>query len=315
MNATVLLLPGQGAQSAGMGRDLTDRYASARALFREASAATGLNLEEICFEDPNGELSRTDLCQPAIMTVSVAALKAIAEEMGGGAPRVSAAAGLSLGEYSALVAAEAMDFADAVRLVYHRGRYMQEACELNPGAMYSIIGLEDAQVEDACRKVREQEGGRVWPANYNNPGQLVISGEREAAARAAALCAEMGARRAVQLKVTGAFHTPLMQPAADKLARELEHVAIREPAFPVIANTTAQPLAGPQQIRRQLARQVTNPVLWSLSMQWCISRGLEEFLEPGPGRVLKGILKRIDPSRKCVTVNGAEDVRALGAER
>ena len=314
MGTAALLFPGQGAQSAGMGRDLAQRYDSAREVFGQASAATGLDMERVCFEDPDGGLSRTDLCQPAILTASIAALAAVREAMGA-ALEPRAAAGLSLGEYSALVAAGAMDFADAAVLVYHRGQYMQEACQSEPGTMYSIIGLSDEQGEEACRRVREGEGGRVWPANYNSPGQLVIRGEKAATARAAALCTEMGARRAIELKVAGAFHTPLMQPAAERLARELGRAAIGAPRFPVIANTTARPACTPEEIRTQLAAQLTRPVRWSQSMSWCVSHGISDFIEVGPGHVLQGLLRRIEPSCRCLAAGASADLDALAAGR
>lgn len=310
MYESVLLFPGQGAQYVGMSRDVAERYESAAEVFATASAAIGVDMERLCFEGPQEELARTDLCQPAILTVSVAVLRAIEQALKRPV-RAPAAAGLSLGEYSALVAAGALDFAGAVRLVLCRGAYMQEACEARPGTMFSILGLEDAQVEGICRKVREEEGGQVWPANYNSPGQVVISGERGAAERAAAACTEMGARRAIELKVAGAFHSPLMQPAAEKLAGELKRTEFRSPAFPVVANTTAQPMGSPEEIRCLLARQVSSPTRWAQSMRWCTSQGCGEFLEVGPGRVLQGLLRKLDPKRNCLSVGSAADVESL----
>jgi [acyl-carrier-protein] S-malonyltransferase len=263
----------------------------------------------VCFEGSAEELERTDVCQPAILTVSVAVMWAIEEEAGERV-KTPAAAGLSLGEYSALVAARTIEFADAVRLVCRRARFMQEACEANPGAMYSIIGLADGKVEEACDQVRH-DGGRVWPANYNNPGQLVISGEKEAAARVARQCKGMGAKRALELKVAGAFHCPLMQEAADRLAAELARVELREPDFPVVANATAEPTTTLLAARELLARQVTSPVRWSQSMDWCVRQGHRQYLEVGPGRALKGMLKRIDRDSRCESVAGAAEVKAI----
>ena len=310
--AYVLLFPGQGAQKVGMGRDLIERYEPARQAFRDASEATGVDLQKACLEGPEAELARTDLCQPAIVTVSIATLRALEAEMGGPLT-AAAAAGLSLGEYTALVAAQAIAFQDAVRLVYARGRFMQAACDASPGTMYSIIGLDDAKVEDACARAREG-GGRVWPANYNCPGQVVISGEKEAAARAGTLCAEMGARRALPLNVAGAFHTPLMQPAADSLARELSKTEFRSPAFPVLSNVTGEPVCDPAQIRELLARQVTSPVRWAQSMRWCAVHGAQRFLEVGPGKVLQGLLKRVDAALNCTCVGNADELTLAASQ-
>ena len=310
MPERVLLFPGQGAQHVGMAQDVVAEYGAARDTFLAASAAIGVDLQRLCFEGPEEELIRTELSQPAILTASVAILRAIEEALGSPL-KARAAAGLSLGEYSALVAAGAVDFGDAVRLVRCRGAYMQEACEGRPGAMLSILGLEDAQVEEACRRVREEEEGEVWPANYNCPAQVVISGERSAVERAAALCREMGARRAVELKVVGGSHSPFMRTAAEKLAGELARTEFRTPAFPVIANMTARPVGGPEEIRHLLTRQVDGPTRWAESMRWCISKGCDDYLEIGPGRVLQGLLKRIDPKCNCLSVGSAADVAGL----
>ncbi len=310
MTAHGFLFPGQGAQAVGMGRDLADAYGSAREAFDEASEAAGLPLDKLCFGGPLEELSRSDVAQPAILTVSVAALRAMAEATGGSL-EATAAAGLSLGEYSALVAAEALDFGAAVRLVRHRGAYMQEACDANPGTMYSIIGLEDAQVEQACQTARSKTGSGVWPANYNCPGQVVISGEEAAALEASEACVALGARRAIQLNVAGAFHTPLMQPAADELRPELAQVEVRKPRYPVVANVTGQPVSEPEEIRALLAQQITSPVRWLDCMRWLLSQGTKQFCEIGPGRVLQGLMKRTDASATCTCVAGADDVRAL----
>jgi len=309
MAGAALLFPGQGAQSVGMGRDLAEGYPAARAVFEEAGRRTGIDIARLCFEGPQEELSRSDVAQPAILTVSIAALRAMAEAAGA-APQPPAAAGLSLGEYSALVAADCLSFADAVQLVQRRGRYMQEACDALPGTMYSVIGLEDARVEQACREARRDTGQGVWPANYNCPGQLVISGREEAAAAAVRACTALGARKAVRLRVAGAFHTEMMQPAADKLAADLETVELRRPRFPVVANVTAEPVNEPDQVRDLLVRQITSPVRWQACMEWFLAQGVAEFYEVGPGRVLQGLLKRTDRSASCTVVNGAAHVQA-----
>jgi len=307
------LFPGQGAQTVGMGQDLVESSAAAREVFESAERETGLPLSQLCFEGPVVELSRSDIAQPAILTVSIAALRAM-EQAASHALCPGAAAGLSLGEYSALVAAGAMDLHTAVRLVQRRGLYMQDACQASPGTMYSVIGLEDTQVEQACQAARERTGGGVWAANYNCPGQVVISGEEGPARAAANLCTRAGARKVMQLNVAGAFHTPLMQPAADKLARDLAGVEMRKPNCPVLANVTGRPVSQPEDIRRLLPLQVTSPVRWFDCMKWMLAHGVTECYEIGPGRVLQGLLKRTDPSCACVTVNGAADVRAWAAK-
>jgi len=307
MSNTAILFAGQGAQSVGMGLDLVAASPAARAVFDAANDELGMALDKLCFEGPIEQLSRSDIAQPAILTMSIAALRAY-EEAVGGAIAAPAAAGLSLGEYTALVAAGALSLRAAVRLVRARGILMQEACDANPGTMYSIISLADDAVEQACRQASEETGEGAWPANYNAPGQLVISGHAAATARAAALCKEAGARRALQLKVAGAFHTPLMQSAADKLAVELAGVEIAEPRCPVVANVTGEPVAGPDEIRSLLVAQVTSPVRWTTCMNWCLTRGITAFAEFGPGRVLSGLLRRIDRDATCITINSAESI-------
>jgi [acyl-carrier-protein] S-malonyltransferase len=309
MTQYVLLFAGQGAQEVGMGREVAAASEPAAEVFDLASDAIDVDMREVCFEGPAERLNRTDMCQPAILTVSVALLRALEEKLEASLSPL-AVAGLSLGEYSALVAADALEFVDAVRLTHARGSFMQEACDANPGTMYSVIGLEDEQVEEACRQVRD-EGGRVWPANYNCPGQLVISGEKEAAGRAAERCEEAGARRAIQLKVAGAFHSPLMQPAADQLQETLQNVTFRSPDYPVLANVTGKPVEDPEEIRELLARQVTSPVRWAASMNWCVEKGAESFIELGPGRVLRGLLRRIDRSLDCTSINELEKIRSF----
>ncbi len=302
-----LLFPGQGAQQVGMGRDLVEAFPAAGEVLASADDVLGIDLSRLCFEGPQAALSRSDIAQPAILAVSIAALRAL-QTQAGGLPAVKASAGLSLGEYTALVAAGALSFRQAVDLVRHRGLYMQEACEANPGAMYSVLGLEDALVEEACQRAGRQTRGRVWPANYNCPGQVVISGEEEPARVAADLCGEAGARRAVRLDVAGAFHTPLMQPAADRLAQRLDDVQVTKPNHPVVANVTGLPVTEPDEIRRLLVRQITEPVRWTDCVRWLIGQNVNEYYEIGPGRVLHGLLKRIDRERTCWTVNTSQDV-------
>ncbi len=314
MAPLALLFPGQGAQETGMGRDLAAGYASARRVFQTANERLDLELDRLCFEGPDEVLARSDIAQPAILTVSVAALRALEEEASG-LPPVAASAGLSLGEYTALVAAGALAFPDAVEVVRRRGTYTQEACDANPGTMYSILGLEDAAIEDACARAREQTAGGVWPANYNCPGQLVISGEEQAVETAATICREMGARRAIQLDVAGAFHTELMQPAAEKLGPVLRETEFRNPRHTVVANVTGRPVTDPDEIRRRLIEQITGPVRWSSSMEWLVEQGVEEFCEVGPGRVLCGLLRRIDRSRTRINLRNAQAVAGFVSNR
>jgi len=310
-----VLFPGQGAQSVGMARDVAQAFSAAGEVFRQANEALGLELDAICFEGPQQKLDRTDICQPAILASSVAVLRAIEQVVG---PLkgldVVGSAGLSLGEYTALVAAGALEFEDGLRLVQRRGQCMQQACELRAGTMYSILGLEDDVVEDACAEARQKAAGGVWPANYNCPGQLVISGEQSAAALAAELCRDRGARRVVELNVGGAFHSGLMQPAAEKLAPELDQSDFKEPVFPVVANVTARPVRATREIRALLSRQITSPVRWADSMRYLIGLGAEEFYEIGPGRVLCGLLRRIAPALRCTPVGTAQAVRAAAVK-
>jgi len=301
-----LIFPGQGAQAVGMGRELAESHPAARKVFATADAELGFKLSRLCWEGPLEELSRSDVAQPAILTASIAALRALTEAAGR-FPPVRAAAGLSLGEYSALVAAGALAFPEAVRLVRRRGAYMQEACESNPGGMYSILGLEDEIVEEACSIV----DGPVWPANYNCPGQLVISGEHEPAREAAALCQARGARRVIRLDVAGAYHTPLMAPAAQKMRQALDEAKIQRPRYPVVANVTGRPVDEPDEIRALLVRQITSPVRWADAMRWTARQGVSRFYELGPGRVLRGLLGRIDRELSCETINRPEGIQQV----
>jgi [acyl-carrier-protein] S-malonyltransferase len=312
MSDLAFIFPGQGAQKVGMGRDLVEAYPAAREVFAAANTTLGIELDKLCFEGPMEKLSRSDITQPAILTVSVAAMRCM-DAAADGRPPLAACAGHSLGEYTALVGSGMVEFHDAVRLVRARGRFMQEACDAAPGTMYAIIGLDDEQVEQACEQARDETGAGVWPANYNSPGQVVISGEQTPADRAAELCDEMGARRALPLKVAGAFHTPLMQPAADKLEAELQKVRMHEPSCPVVANVTGEPVTDPAEMRELLLKQVTHPVRWTSVIQRCRRDGVDRFVEIGPGRVLAGLLRRIDREADCTGVGGAEDVAEWAA--
>lgn len=304
-----LLFPGQGAQKVGMGQDIASSCRDAADVFDQASETLGYDLADICFNGPEEKLTQTDICQPAILTSSIAALKAMISQSSR-KPNFGATAGLSLGEYTALVAAGSFNFKDAVKITAARGKHMQEACDEVEGTMYSIIGMEDEEIEGICQSVRDR-GGLVWPANYNSPGQLVISGETESTARAARLCEEAGARKVIQLQVAGAFHSPLMKSAAERLKPELKTAKITEPKFPVVTNVSGRPSNSPENIKKNLLKQITHPVRWKQSMQWCIDHHISCFYEVGPGRVLRGLLRRINRKARCESIRAQQDIEAF----
>ena len=291
MGKGAVLFPGQGAHSVGMGRDVYLHSPSARSIFDRADEVLGFKLSEIVFDGPEEKLKETDVQQPAILTTSIAVVEA-ARELGWDG-RAAATAGLSLGEYSALVFAGAISFEDGVSLVHKRGTYMREAGLENPGTMASVIGLDvlavDAIVEEASKS------GLVTVANLNCPGQVVLSGEVAGVEAAAELAASAGAIKVSVLKVDGAFHSPLMRPAADRLAKELEKTHITTPEIPVVANRTAgfATGGGADEIRRLLLEQLTSPVLWEKSIRMLLAAGVDNYVEIGPGRVLTGLVRRI----------------------
>ncbi len=308
MSKVAFLFPGQGAQTVGMGKDFAEAFKSAADVYEEANRILGWDVARRCFEGARDELDRTSVCQPAIMTTSMAALAAM-EEVGAEEVRTcTAAAGLSVGEYTALVMAEALEFADALRLVHKRGLFMEEACRTNPGTMAGVLGLEDGIVEAICAQVREEE--MVVAANHNCPGQVVISGTLRGVEQAAELARQRGAKRVVSLSVSGAFHSPLMEPAADQLEEELNCTPIAPCKMPVISNVTAEPVTEPDQIRTLLARQLRAPVRWSQSMRRLLDDDHSRFVEVAPGRVLSGLMKRIDQSCQVQNVSTVETLRA-----
>lgn len=307
MSKTALLFPGQGAQVVGMGKDFAVHPAAAR-IYDQAAQVLGWDVAALCFNGPQAELDRTVRCQPAILTTSIAIVEALKASGSKLVAEATAAAGLSLGEYSALVMSGAMSFEDALRLVQKRGQFMEDACAQNPGTMMSIIGLEDGIVEAICAQARET--AMVVAANYNSPGQVVISGTREGIERAAVLAKERGAKRALPLAVSGAFHSPLMDPAAVRLEAELSATTIQEPSFTLVANVTAQPVSEPDDIRRALARQVKSPVMWSQSVQWLLKDGYTQFVEVGPGKVLTGLMKRIAPEAVAINISSADALKS-----
>jgi [acyl-carrier-protein] S-malonyltransferase len=308
MSRLAFLFPGQGAQTVGMGGDFAEAFPSAARVFDEANQVLGWDVAAACFAGPQAELDRTSISQPAILTVSTAIVAALREAGVGQVQECSEAAGLSLGEYSALVMAGALDFPDALRLVQQRGRFMEEACAQNPGAMASVLGLDDEIVEALCAQAREV--GMVVAANFNSPGHVVVSGTREAVARVAELARERKAKRVLPLAVSGAFHSPLMAPAAERLQVELNGAPMRPCAMPVIANVTAAPVREPDEIRIALARQVKSPVLWRQSVRRLIEDGCARFVEVGPGKVLTGLMKRIAPDCKVANISTVEALKA-----
>jgi [acyl-carrier-protein] S-malonyltransferase len=299
------LFPGQGSQKVGMGRDLYDAHPQARAVFDEADATLGFSLSKICFEGPESELTLTANAQPAILTTSIAALRVLA----GRSPlRPMALAGHSLGEYSALVAAGALRFADAVRLVHLRGKFMQEAVPPGVGAMAAILGLGASEVAAVCREVAGDEV--VSPANLNGGGQVVIAGHKAAVERACLAAKARGAKRALPLAVSAPFHCELMRPAAERLARELAQVEIAAPAWPVVTNVEAEPNSDPARIRDLLTRQVTAPVRWEESVERLASMGVASAIEVGFGSVLAGLVRRSAPA---LAVHPAGDVGSIAS--
>jgi len=308
---TAFLFPGQGAQHVGMGQDLAAAFTEAKALYDRADRILGFPLSSLCFEGPEDRLTATDVSQPAILVTSLAILAALRTTPAGAAIAPAAAAGLSLGEYTALVAAGAIEFDDAVRLTHLRGRYMQEACEARPSGMVSLLGVDGAQAEKICEAARS--AGTIWPANYNCPGQVVASGVRAACQRAAEVAESLGAQRAVPLAVAGGFHSPLMTPAREKLAPELRNLRVRKLKFPVVANVTGDYYSGTASVPDLLARQVDGAVRWQQGIERLIADGFDRFYEIGPGRVLTGLLKRIDRQvgRQAVAVETVADIETL----
>jgi [acyl-carrier-protein] S-malonyltransferase len=300
-----LLFPGQGSQFVGMGRDLAAASEAARHTFEEADEVLGFPLSRLCWEGPEDELTATRNAQPAILVHSTAAHRALGDALG----PVALAAGHSLGEFSAYVAAGALSFADGVRTVRRRGELMFETGGLRPGTMAAVLGLEDADVERVCREASGADGECV-PANYNSPGQIVISGDVAAIDRATVLAKDAGAKRALKLNVSGAFHSPLMKTAEDGLRAQLDSVELSAPAFPVVSNVTAQPVTDGAEARRLLVAQLTSPVRWTQSVQAMAAHGITRLIEVGPGCVLSGLVKRIDRGIETRTAGTAADLEA-----
>jgi [acyl-carrier-protein] S-malonyltransferase len=308
------VFPGQGSQLVGMGRDLAASYDTAREVFEEADATLDMPISRLCFEGPEEELTRTENAQPTLLTVSTALARTVASHriLKSLAPR--AVAGHSLGEYSALVAGGALDFATALRLVRRRGELMAAAHE---GTMAAVVGLDEQRLTAICRTVNEtlqstkDHAGTVVIANYNAPDQLVISGNVVAVQHAGILAKEQGAKRVIPLKVSAAFHSPLMMEAAEAMARDLEHATVQDLQFPLIANVTADQLTSAQDVRREIVAQIVAPVRWIASIQHMLANGIHTFVEIGPGKVLSGLIRRIAPQARVLNIGSATDINTV----
>ncbi len=307
MMKAAYLFPGQGSQRVAMGRDLRDGYPAAAEVFRNADDALGFALSELCFEGPEEELRKTVNAQPALVIVSYAALRALKESGGEVVPPPTFVAGHSLGEYTALLAADVLAFADCVRLARERGRLMYEAGLERPGGMAAIIGMGEDKLAEVCRQTD------TCIANLNCPGQLVISGLKDNVSRAGELACENGAKRAIPLRVSGAFHSPLMASAAEGLKRFVADLRFNKPSVPIVANTTARPLTTAAEVKEELLNQLCQGIQWQRSMEYMVSQGVDTFVEIGPGEVLTGLMKRIDRNVTTVNIGDAKAVANLAS--
>lgn len=306
MTKVAWVFPGQGSQWVGMGRDLYDNIDSARAVFDQADDALGFPISRLCFEGPEDELRQTINAQPALVVDSFACLQAAREVSGHSLPAPSFAAGHSLGEYTALAVAGAFDFTTAVRLARERGRLMHEAGQARPGSMAAIIGMDEPPLAEVCRQTD------TCIANINCPGQIVISGAAENIDKAMEMAKARGASRAIPLQVSGAFHSPLMQPAVDGMSVFISPLSFQEPSIPVIGNTTAEPVTTAALVKSEFLNQLTNPVQWQRSIEYMVAKGVSTFIEIGPGKVLTGLIKRINREVETININDLEAIKGLG---
>lgn len=304
MSKIAFMFPGQGSQKVGMMKDLYDNYSVVKDVFKEADEALGFSMTDLCFKGPEEQLRLTYNTQPAILTCSVAAMKVLEENE----IIPSVVAGHSLGEYSALVCAGAMSFADAVRTVRKRGQFMQEAVPVGEGAMAAIIGLDTDKIKEICAETANMTNQCVQAVNFNCPGQIVIAGATEAVHKACDRLKEAGAKRAILLPVSAPFHSTLMQPATDRLKEVLDSVEIVDAKIPVVANVNAKPETKADEIRSQLVLQAASPVLWEDSVRRMMNDGVDTFVEVGPGKVLCGFIKKVDRSYAPLNV---EDMESL----
>jgi len=300
---TAHVFPGQGSQSVGMGYKLYQNSPKAKEVFQEADEALQFSISRLCFEGPEEELRQTINAQPAIMTVSIACLRAASENNHTISPAF--VAGHSLGEYTALVAAHVLGFTDAIRLVRERGRLMQKAGEIKPGGMAAVIGMDEAALREICR----ESGAEI--ANLNCSVQIVISGSKEALACAIDLAKAKGARRVVPLQVSGAFHSTLMQPTIEGMSEAISKVNFRTPEVPIVVNSTAQPVTTAEGVKEELLRQLCNCVQWQPSVEYMVEEGVSTFIEIGPGQVLSGLIKRISNKVQVLNMSDPESIKAL----
>jgi len=297
------VFPGQGSQSVGMGYKLYQSSPKAKEVFQEADEALQFPISRLCFEGPEDELRQTVNAQPAIMTASIACLKAASEVNHTVSPTF--VAGHSLGEYTALVAANVLGFTDAIRLVRERGRLMQKAGEIKPGGMAAVIGLDEAVLREICR----ESGAEI--ANFNCSVQIVISGSKEALARAMELAKAKDARRVIPLQVSGAFHSTLMQPTIEGMYEAISRINFRTPEVPIVVNSTAQPVTTAEGVKEELLRQLCNCVQWQPSVEYMLGEGISTFIEIGPGQVLTGLIKRISDKARVLNLSDPESIKAL----
>jgi [acyl-carrier-protein] S-malonyltransferase len=307
MSKTAFIFPGQGSQYSGMGKELADIFVVARHLFEEADDALGFKLSALCFAGSDADLKLTANTQPAILTASIAVLKVVEQETG---LKADCVAGHSLGEYSALVCSGALSFTDAVRTVRARGTFMQEAVPVGTGTMAAMLGVERDVLEDICREAAE--GEVVSPANFNSPGQIVIAGSVAAVARAIEIAKGRGFRKAMLLPVSAPFHCALMKPAADRLAVVLDTITVHEMKLTVISNADAAPNSDKDRVKPLLVAQVCSPVLWEQSVNTMIALGVTNFIELGPGKVLSGLVKRINKEAILANIEDVAGIKTAG---